>query len=178
MTDLTTIARPYAQSAFEYAKENKMLDEWQQVLATLSQFIVHTEVLSILKNPTYSAEQQADLCYVLVNKELDTPQQNFVKVLAENNRLVALPAIFELFVAFRAEAEKVLPVVVKSAQPLDQDDLKKINTFLAAKFAQGISLETEVDESLIGGVLIQAGNQVIDGSVRGQLEKLKRVAIS
>lgn len=178
MSDFTTIARPYAQAAFEYAKETDMLDDWQSILFMLGEYIVHPEVQALLKNPSYSAEQHADFCAELLSKELDTAQENFIKVLAENDRLSALPAISALFIAFRAESEKTLPVTVKSAFALDEDDLKKISIFLKTKFDRGITLETEVDESLIGGVLIRAGDCVIDGSVRGQLEKLRKAAVS
>lgn len=174
MTDFTTIGRPYAQAAFEYAKENKALDNWQAILSALAGCVVHPEVEQLLKNPSYHAAQQVDLCAALVPKTPDNAQHNFIRLLAESGRLFALPAISALFMAFRAEAEKILPVTVKSAMPLDDGDIKKLGTFLTQKFKRAVTLQIEVDKSLIGGVLIRAGDYVIDGSVRGQLEKLKK----
>jgi F-type H+-transporting ATPase subunit delta len=174
MTDFTTVGRPYAQAAFEYATEKNALDDWQAMLSALAVCVAHPEVEQLLKNPSYQTAQYVELCSALVSKKLDASQENFIKLLAENARLFALPAIYDLFMAFRAEAEKILPVMVKSAMPLDDGDIKKLGTFLAEKFNRSVTLEIEIDESLIGGVLIRAGDHVIDGSVRGQLEKLKK----
>ncbi|MDF3055140.1 MAG: synthase subunit delta [Gammaproteobacteria bacterium] len=177
MIDFTTAGRPYAQAAFEYAQENNALDVWQLALSTLADTVLHPEVEALLKNPSYDAAQRADLCRALVPQKLDASQQNFIRLLSEHARLPALPAIFSLFVELRAEAEKVLPINIKTAMPLDDADLRKLNAFLTAKFERKVNLEVDVDENLIGGVLIRAGDYVIDGSVRGQFERLKSVVV-
>lgn len=174
----TTVARPYAQAAFQYAQETHAIDQWESMLSELAQYVSHSEVKDFLKNPTYSADEHAEFCNKLVSHQLGDTQQNFIKILAEKNRLLVLPTIFNLFVALRLEAEKILPVTVKSAFPLDEEDLKKINTFLNRRFQQAVSLKTEVDKNLIGGVLIHAGGQIIDNSVRGQLDRLKSAAVA
>lgn len=175
MKDLAKIARPYALAAFEYAKEHHQFEAWSQMLSTMATFLQQPELLQLLKNPAYSVQQQTELFLNLKPDLLDMARQNFVKLLAENHRLPILPIIAQLFAKLRADSEKTQKVCVKSAVPLPEKYLQKIKTLLENKFRRTVELHCQVDSGLIGGLYIQAGDYVIDGSVKGQLSRMQKI---
>ena len=171
-TGIISIARPYAKAAFAYAKEQNDLASWSEQLALLSSLIEHAELRTILQNPGLSDAAQASLLIDIVHEKLSEPVKNFVRVLADNERLLALPAISELYDEYKAEAERVLDVELVSAKPIDNAEQNQLKTALQTKLAQAVNMTTNIDESLIGGVVVRAGDIVIDGSVKGRLQSL------
>ncbi len=177
MIPAARLARPYAHAALDYALENKQLEHWADMLKTMSAWVQQPTVAEILKNPKYTDAMCADICLALGHDILDANAQNFIKILATYQRLALLPVIYELFEQLRATIEKTLHVTVKSAIPLNDSYREKLYTSLSKKLGQHIELTCEVDAEILGGLFIQAGDRVIDGSVRGQLERLRETVM-
>ncbi len=169
MSELTTIARPYAQAAFQYAAEHNTHEKWGAMLCLAAEVAKHELVQDALAAGTKSG---VDLFLNICGEELDEQGQNLIKVMAENQRLVALPEVFELFVAYCAEADKEVEVEVTSATELSDEQVKDLTGKLETRLGRKVKLATQIDESLVAGVIIRTGDEVIDGSVRGQLDRL------
>ncbi len=167
------IAHPYAQAAFDYAMEQKELDQWTNMLAFAASCVQLPQVAEILKNPRYSIEVRYDIILSFSKEVLNQAGKNFIKILAIHQRLTALPPIYALFQQLCAAARKILHAKVKSVVPLTDAHLKQLNALLVKRFERDVELESEIDTSLIGGVVIYVGDQIIDNSLRGRLEKLK-----
>lgn len=171
MSQAFTLARPYARAAFALARERSDLGGWSKALSVAAQLSADPRVSALIEHPSLAAEDAAGL--VAPPGDLDAGFLQFLSVLAENRRLVLLPEIAALFEALRADAQKIVRAKVTSATPLDDAALSKLRESLRARFQQDVELETAIDESLIGGAVIDAGDVVIDGSVRSKLARLE-----
>lgn len=174
MSDITTIARPYARAIFEYALAEKKLAEWSAYLHQFAQAVQTTEAAQFIANPASSVEQQEELMLSVIkeNSEKNKALRNVVALLASNKRLMLLPAIQALYEAFKAEQEKTLDVTVSSFADLSAEQQKRLQEALSNRLQRKVSLKVTIDPTLLGGAVIQAGDLVIDGSVRGKLNKL------
>jgi len=172
MAELSTLARPYAKAAFVHAKAAQQLSAWSAMLHLAAQLASDARVKALLNSPAQTSALKAAQFNQMAAEAFDKAQQNFIGVLAENRRLLLLPQIFEQFELYRAEQEKSLDVQVFSAFALNDAQQEQLKTVLSKRLAREIRLELIEDKSLIGGVLIKAGDTVIDGSIRGKLEKL------
>ena len=172
MAELSTLARPYARAAFEYANGKGVLSGWSDALTTAAAVSSDSRVADMLTSPAYTAEQLAATMIELCGDALVSEQQNFIKVLAANKRLPLLPEISELFEQLKAEQERSVDVTVVSAYALEDAAEQNLAQVLSKKLEREVKVETQVDASLLGGVVIRAGDLVIDGSVRGRLNKL------
>ena len=172
MADYTTVARPYARAVYQQATEESTLDNWSEALALMSAVTGDDLMVAVLDNPQLGSEQKAELMLKVVGDKLDAQQQNLVKLMAENGRLKALPEVAEQFEAYRAEAEGKVEAEVVSAFPLSSEQEESITKTLKAKLGREVTINTSIDESLIGGVIIKAGDTIIDGSMKSQLESL------
>ncbi|HUH56902.1 MAG TPA: F0F1 ATP synthase subunit delta [Pseudomonadales bacterium] len=172
MAELTTLARPYAKAVFIEAEEKKTLDEWSANLALLAACVADPKVEEFLKHPSLTAQQQADTVIDVCGDKLTSAAKNLVVILAENKRLALLTEISELYEELKAQLENTVDVVVTSAQPLTTEQSDKLAEALKAKLQREIRMTSEVDESLVGGAIIRAGDLVIDGSLTGRLSKL------
>ncbi|HWK53718.1 MAG TPA: F0F1 ATP synthase subunit delta [Hyphomicrobiales bacterium] len=172
MSQLTTYARPYARAAFETAVAAASLDTWSKGLALLVALTQQDKVAAFLAQPTQGWQQQAQGLVDLAGSELDPKLQNFVQLLASNKRLELLPEIAVLFEALKAESERTVDVDVTSAFAMDASAEQALAAALKTRLQREVKLSTQVDPSLIGGLIVRAGDLVIDGSVRGKLNKL------
>lgn len=172
MAELITLARPYAKAAFEYARVNKTLDVWSSSLAVVASVVQQAAVEELLNSPTVTSEQKSTMLFDLCGEELNEKVKNFVAVMAENKRLTLLKEVQELFEDFKSQQEKFADITVSTAFALDDVVEKALAEKLSKVLESEVSLSTDIDESLIGGVVISAGDMVIDGSVRGRLAKL------
>jgi F-type H+-transporting ATPase subunit delta len=174
MSDSTTIARPYAKAIFEFALGEKKLAEWSVYLQTLAQAILLPQASDFISNPASSIEQQIELLQSLSSlKGKDSESlNNLISLLATNKRLKLLPEIKGLYEAHRAEQEKTLEVNVFSFSEVSAAQQKQLIESLSQRLQRKVSLEITIDPSLLGGAVIRAGDLVIDGSVRGKLNKL------
>lgn len=172
MAELTTLARPYAKAAFEYAIEAKQLAEWSDMLGLASQVVSDESMQQLLTSPHFTKEDQRDAMLKVCEDKLDAKGVNFIKLLAQNGRLLALPEIEVLFNFLRSEFEKTVEAQITSATELNEQQITQLKEKLAAKLGREIEVSVDVDAELLGGLIIQAEDLVIDGSVRGQLAKL------
>lgn len=171
MAERLTLARPYAEAVFKLAQEENDLAGWSALLRALAQLAADDHMKQVFTNPGYTDETVFELILSILGK-VSTKEQNFIRVLIENNRLVLSPEISELYAALQAQAEASQDVEVTSAFRLDAKQESSLASMLEKKLGKKINLTSTVDESLIGGVVIHAGDLVIDGSVKGHLGDL------
>jgi F-type H+-transporting ATPase subunit delta len=172
MSQPLTLARPYARAAFELASSSRTLGEWAKKLAFAAQVANDPQVRALIGNPRVAASELASL-FLPDGEPADASFASFVELLADNQRLEALPEIAALFEQHKREAEKVLQVRVRTAAPIDAGETEKLKDALKRRFGRDIELEQSVDPSVLGGAVIDAGDIVIDGSVRGRLHQLE-----
>lgn len=172
MTQLTTLARPYARAAFETAIADGSLKGWSAALGLLAALLQDTKVAGYLSDPSRNTGTQAQTLIDLCGSELDAKAQNFVLVLAANKRLALLSDIAALFEELKADYEKTVDVAVISAFGMDASAESSLVAALKKRLQRDVKLNVTIDRALIGGMIVRAGDLVIDGSVRGRLNKL------
>jgi F-type H+-transporting ATPase subunit delta len=172
MADKSTIARPYAKAAFQEARDRKRLGPWSEALQTAAAVVSDSRVEALLGNPRVTPEELAALVSETAGPQLDEEGRNFVRTLADNRRLSLLPEISARFDELKGEAEGVVDVTVTSAAPLDESQRSQLATALERRLGRSVRLQCAVDSALIGGAVLQAGDMVIDGSLRGRLERI------
>jgi F-type H+-transporting ATPase subunit delta len=171
MSELTTIARPYAKAAFELAVEKGNVEAWNEMLFFAGQVASDEQVKALLASiPTAAA--QADVLIKVCAEQLNEQGQNLIKLMAENARLAAIPAVAQIFAELKAEFDKEIDVNVVSATELAAEQQDKLVAALEKRFARKVKLNCSIDETVVGGLVIKAGDTVIDGSVRGKLDRL------
>lgn len=168
----TTVARPYAKAAFEYALQHNALAQWSDMLRYAALIVEDEHVRPLLMHPKVSQEQLAELILELCAKVFNQDGQNFVRLLAVERRLAVLPDIMALYEHYRAEQEQVITAEVTSAFPLDAQAQTQMAESLSKRLQREIKLHCEVDSHLIGGAIVKIGDFVIDGSVRGKLARI------
>lgn len=168
MAENVTLARPYAEAAFQLARANSALGPWQQALDRMAAVAADAQMLECISNPRLLSSQVAQL-FLDVAGSLSAEQQNFVRLLVDNDRLQVLPEISELFVELKNGQEGVQEAHIGSAFPLDDATLKNLVAEMEARFKCKIQAKVSLAPELIGGVRIAVGDQVIDASVRGKL---------
>ncbi|TGN39491.1 F0F1 ATP synthase subunit delta [Marinobacter confluentis] len=174
MAELITLARPYAKAVFDAAQDQKAVDLYDQALAFAATVAADKEVKNILANPGLSEQRKAELFADCFEEPLPEALRNFLLILAENKRLGLLPAVSELFRLHRAELERTVNLKVSTAFELTAEQQQKLIDAMSKKLERKVELETSVDQSLIGGVMVRTGDLVIDASVRGKLARLAR----
>jgi F-type H+-transporting ATPase subunit delta len=174
MAELSTLARPYARAAFEFAVGQDEVNTWAEQLKLLATLVVEENVAKALASPSLSSDKSASIVIDVCGDELTASVQNFVKILAENKRLALLPFLTKQFNEFKANREKSVEVELISAQKIDKASESKLVKALSDKLKREVKISTEIDKDLIGGVIIRAADIVIDGSVRGRLAKLAK----
>lgn len=173
MSELTTVARPYAKAAFDFALEQGQLDKWQEMLQFAALVAENDEVQGFIHS-SLATNKIADTFIAICDKQLDQHGQNFIRVMADNKRLGALSAVYQGFLELRAEHESVKEVFVTSATELTKAQETKIANAMKAKLNSEVRIVTQVDSSLIAGVIIRYDDTVIDGSSKGQLNRLSQ----
>ena len=172
MAEFTTVARPYAKAAFEHAMAANALAEWSNMINFSAAVVADEQMQDLLSSPHLSNDQQRDAVLSICEGKLDAHGQNFIKLLSANNRLLALPQIAELFEHLKQEFEKTIDAHVTSAAELTAEQQDKLTKKLASKLGRQVNINVTIDKDLLGGLVIEAEDMVIDGSVRGQLAKL------
>ena len=171
MSELTTVARPYAKAAFDYAVEANSVDAWHEMLVFAAEVSKDATITEYLSGGA-SVEQATDLFLKVCDVQLNGNGQNLIKVMAENGRLLVLPQVLTQFSHLKAEYEKEVSVDVTSAVKLKVAQQKVISAALEKRLARKVKLNCSVDKNVVSGLVIKAGDMVIDGSVRGKLNRL------
>ena len=172
MPEAATLARPYANAAFDVAKAHQRLAQWSRMLALLAAAVASREAAALIGDPSLASEVKAHRLAEALRGELDERGRRFVQVLAANKRLPLLAEVARQFEARKAAAEAVLEVEVVAATELSAQQRESFSAALARRFGQAVSLSARVDATLLGGAVVYAGDTVIDGSVRGRLARL------
>ena len=170
MSQALTLARPYARAAFGIARDEGAFAAWSQALGFAAHVAADPRVAGVLGNPKLSDDEAVAL---LSAPGAGETVARFLRMLSENRRMALLPEIAGLFEELRHEAERVVKATVTSAVALPDAELESIRDALRKRFGREVELETAIDESLIGGALIDAGDVVIDGSLKGKLARLQ-----
>ncbi len=170
MSESITLARPYARAVFAIARERSRLPQWSSMLGFAAQAVAEPSVQALLGDPRLDAQVLAGV--LAPTGEADADFTQFLAVLADNGRLALLPEISGLYDAQRAEDEKVVKATVTSATVLDAAEMDKLRAALSKRFGRDVELTAAVDAALIGGAVIDAGDVVIDGSLRTKLARL------
>ncbi len=172
MAELSTLARPYAKAAFEYANEKGAVDQWAGMLSLLAGLSEFDAVAELIRAPDQTPAEKAEQLITICGDGLNVGGANFLRNLADNRRLPLLPQIQIQFNAFQAEQDKTLDVGVLAARAMDQAQQDRLAAALQQRLERTINIKVSVDATLIGGAVIRAGDTIIDGSVRGRLARL------
>ena len=178
MAETSTLARPYAQAIFNMASADDTFKAWSETLSLLQNVAANDAINELISNPEIQRAQIVSLFVDICKENLDEKGVNFLKVTAENGRLELLPQIADGFEIMRAEREGSIEAQVISAFAVNATQKKDIASALKKKFGREVTIKTETDKSLIGGIIIRAGDIVIDGSVKTQLEKITHSLLS
>lgn len=177
MSNLATIARPYAKAAFDFAAEHHSIEHWQNMLTFSAQVATHNQVAQLLSGVMHS-EKTAQILMDICADQLDESAKNFIRVMAKNGRLSLLPEVLRQFIALRATMDSVVDLEVFSAIPLNEDQKKKIIVAVEKRLGLKVKLNCKIDKSIIAGLIIRHGDKVIDGSVSHRLKRLKDFLLS
>jgi F-type H+-transporting ATPase subunit delta len=172
MAEKTTIARPYAKAAFAEARADSMLGAWSEALNTAATVVDDPRVHSLLGDPHVTSAQLAKLVLDIAGAGLGEHGRNFVQTVAESHRLDCLPEMAALFDLYKDDAEGIADVAVTSAAPLDAKQQETLSVALARRLKREVRLHCTTDPELLGGAVLRSGDLVIDGSVRGRLERI------
>ena len=172
MAESVTIARPYAQAAFEEAQKLSDLKGWSEALLSLADAVCHPEVRAVVTSPRVAKQQLESLMDGLLGNQAKPQLRNFIRILVDNQRLLVLPEIAATFEVLRADAEKIVNVIVDSAFEVSAAQQEKIIRSLKARMGREIKLVCQINKELLGGVVIRAGDKVIDGSARTRLGEM------
>ncbi|MCU7945925.1 MAG: F0F1 ATP synthase subunit delta [Candidatus Thiodiazotropha sp. (ex Cardiolucina cf. quadrata)] len=170
--EATTIARPYAEAVFAHADESGNLELWSEMLTFLSSVVEDEAFAPIVSNPLVEQQALTELLLEIAGERINGEGSNLIRLLVQNRRLVVLPEIQTLFEELKADKERMMTVHVTSAYVLKPAQEKLIADALKARLGRDVTITSEKDADLIGGVHIRAGDMVIDGSVRGKLQQL------
>ena len=172
MAEAITVARPYAQAAFLFASAQHTLKDWSEMLSLLAAIADDDSMRELIDSPHLTETQLADLFIQVAGEHVNEKGANFIRVLAANGRLSLLPEIAALFEIKRRDAEGTVQAQLITAYPASESQQAEIIASLRKRLGREVELSCSIDEGLLGGAIIRAGDLVIDGSVRGKLERL------
>lgn len=172
MADRATIARPYARAAFAHAKERNDLPGWSKLLGTAAAVAADSRVARLIGNPRVTGDELVELLTGIAGGAGGAEGRNFLRAMAQNRRLALLPEIAAQFETLRAEVENVIDVEIVAAREIAAPQQKRLTEALKRRLGREVRMHTRIDETLIGGAVVRAGDLVIDGSLKGRLARL------
>ncbi len=174
MSELSTLARPYAEAVFKRALETETTEKWSNTLAFVAAVVNDGEFAAIIDNPKVSNERLLGLLVDICAEHIDTESENFLKLLVQNDRLKLAGHIHALYEEQKAQTEGYVDVDVTTAYAFTKEDEKKFTASLEQTLKKTVRLSVSIDKSLIGGFVAKAGDLVIDGSIKGQLQTMQK----
>ena len=172
MAELATIARPYAEALYQVAKTHDV-KAWAQQLDALAQVASDVALRQFADSPKATSEQVFDVTTGAAKLPLDTGVQNFLREVIANGKLAALPAMVEQFHALANATAGVADAQIFSAYPIDDSQLADVVTALEKRFGRKLEAHVSLEPSLIGGIRVVVGDEVLDTSVKARLERMK-----
>ena len=177
MAELSTLARPYAKAVFELARDEGKLSDWSALLAGIAAAVRDKQVAAAIGHPAVGRGQLADVLIQIMGSKATEHGRNLLRLLSEYSRLKLAPAIAEQFEALRAEHERRVDVEIVSAAPVDAAQQKALVDAVKKKLDRDVNVQWKTDPSLIAGAQIRAGDTVIDGSISGELARLRQALV-
>ena len=177
MAEPSTLARPYAKAVFELARDEGRLAEWSALLAGLAAAVRDKQVAAAIGHPAVGRGQLADVLIQVIGGKVTEQARNLLRLLSEYDRLKLAPMLAEQFEALRAEHERRVDVEIVSAAPVDAAQQKALTDAVKKKLNRDVKVEWKTDPSLIAGAQIRAGDTVIDGSISGELARLRQALV-
>lgn len=174
MSELSTLARPYAAAVFKTASESGAAEKWSQMLNFIATVVKDNDISAIMVNPKVSQDRLIQLLLDICQGQLSSEGENFLKLLIQNDRLTLAPQISSLYETHKANAEGYVDVDVKTAYSFTEEEQEKFTSVLEKILARKVRISVSVDTSLIGGFLAKAGDRVIDGSIKGRLQHMQK----
>lgn len=171
-TEISSIARPYAEAVFDLASENDNLELWSEMMEFLSVVVADGDMSSLIGNPSVDSARLTDILLDIAGGRINEQCQNLVKLLVRNKRIPIIPEIAVQFEALKNQKEGAIDVVITSAFEMKPAQEQIIADALKKKFNREVNISNKTDPNLIGGIHIKAGDTVIDGSIKGQLNRL------
>jgi F-type H+-transporting ATPase subunit delta len=172
MAEAITVARPYAQAAFKYANAQQALKDWSDMLSLLAAVASDADMQQLIDSPHLTEARLADLFIEIAADRINSNGANFIRVLASNGRLKLLPEIAALYEIQRRDAEGRIQAELVTAFPASESQQAGVIASLRKRLGRDVELSCSTDAGLLGGAIIRAGDLVIDGSIRGKLERL------
>jgi F-type H+-transporting ATPase subunit delta len=169
MAELATIARPYAEAAFQLARDEHSLASWSQMLQLAASIIGDERVAQALDNPRLDSGAKESLLLSIGGDRFDERARNFIRVLVESERVTLLPQIAAMFETLKNDAEATAKATIESAFELDAAQLSELTAALEKRFGRKIETTVTVNPELIGGARVTVGDSVLDGSVQAKL---------
>jgi F-type H+-transporting ATPase subunit delta len=166
---LATIARPYAEAAFELARDEQALPAWSEMLRFASTIVADERVAKALDNPRLDAAAKESLLLSIAGDRLNDEARNFMHVLVEAERVALLPQIAAMFETLKNEAEATAKATIESAFELTDVQVAELQRALEKRFGKKIETTVTVNPDLIGGARVTVGDAVLDGSVQAKL---------
>jgi F-type H+-transporting ATPase subunit delta len=174
MSELATLARPYAVAVFKRAKETDSTQKWSENLAFMATVLSNTDISVVIDNPKIDKQALSALVLDICQGQVDAEAENLLQLLVHNNRLTLIPVIATLFEAYKTEDAGYVDVEVFVAYAFSKEEKPKFASTLENTLGKKVNMNVIIDKSLIGGVLVRAGDRVIDGSIRGQLQHMQK----
>lgn len=172
MSESSNIARPYAHAVFELARDSGRFDEWSDSLKSLCEIVEHPDIGAMINDPRITREQILDVMLEIGGDGFDEQTGNLVRILGHYRRLAAIPMIAKQYESLRAQEEGIIEAELETAFEIEDEQRSSLVAALQNRLGRKVRLTSNVNPDLLGGVVVRAGDWVIDGSVRARLEKL------
>ena len=172
MAETITVARPYAVAIWRHAEAEGKTDLWSDMLGFMADIVSDKTMASIVADPRVGEKRLADLMLDICGGRLNDTAESFVRLLVQNGKLSLMPEIASVYAALKSEAGGAIDAMLISAYPVNAKFEQAIAAAMQKKLDREINFTTEEDKSLLGGVIIRAGDMVIDASIKGQIESL------
>ena len=172
MSESSNIARPYAQAVFELARDSGRFDEWSDSLKSLCEIVEHPDIGAMINDPRITREQILDVMLEIGGDGFDEQTGNLVRILGHYRRLAAIPMIARQYESLRAQEEGIIEAELETAFEIEDEQRSSLVAALQKRLGRKVRLTSNVNPDLLGGVVVRAGDWVIDGSVRARLDKL------
>ncbi len=172
MNELSTLARPYAKAAFDFALKENALNKWMQSLSDAAKLIADKHFRLLINNPYVSKQQLTELFFSILGEALNEHEENFIHLLIQNDRLTLLPEVSKRFLKLYNKNKKQTEVDVTSAFELTDEQKKRLADVLEKRLRLSVKLNCKADKTILGGAIIRAGDRVFNYSGRYMLDKL------
>ncbi len=172
MAELQTLARPYAEAAFKTGIEQQNLAQWSEQLMVIEVLLADKEVQQRIGDPGIDRQRLTEILLTVCDSILTSATQNLLRLFVVNDRLDIGAELLKQFAAMRTAAEQEIEATVESAYALSEAEQNKISKALERHFGRSIRLDSSINKDLLAGMIIRAGDWVIDGSARARVQQL------